>query len=57
MAASNRGEAHLRSLSHSPQQRPLAYIGGRFMLCSDHKGASATSHATAAQEDVFDTFY
>ena len=57
MAASNRCEARLRSFSQSPQQRPLASNGGRFILCSDHKGASATSHATAAQEDVFDTFY
>ena len=57
MAASNRCEARLRSFSQSPQQRPLAYNGGRFMLCPNHKGASATSHATAAQEDVFDTFY
>ena len=57
MAASNRCEARLRSFSQSPQQRPLAKIGGRFMLCSDHEGASATSHATAPQEDVLDTFY
>lgn len=57
MAASNRCEARLRSFSQSLQKRTLASNGGRFMLCSDHEGASATSHATAAQEDVLDTFY
>ena len=57
MAASNRCEARLRSFSQSPQQRPSASNGGRVMFCPDHKGPSATSHATAAQKVVSDAFY